>query len=152
MDVSYLVIGAGFGGLGAALTLAEAGADVLLCERLNYPGGCAGTFTRKGISFEAGATLFSGLDDEQLFGRWRRQHNMDFSVEWLNPSIRFLSSSGALDIGRQKSSSSNKSYKARRPAKRTFVNFFRRRVRWRTASGNSWNTPIKSPRLGLKAC
>ena len=67
-------------------------------------GGCAGTFTRKGISFEAGATLFSGLDDEQLFGRWRRQHNMDFSVEWLNPSIRFLSSSGALDIGRQKSS------------------------------------------------
>ena len=104
MDTDFLVIGAGFGGLGAALTLAEAGRRVTLCERLNYPGGCAGTFKRKGIAFEAGATLFSGLDDNQLFGRWRQQHKMDFQVEWLNPAIRFISSAGALDIGLNKAS------------------------------------------------
>ena len=34
-----LVIGAGFGGLGAALTLASAGARVGLVEALTYPGG-----------------------------------------------------------------------------------------------------------------
>ena len=63
MDTEFLVIGSGFGGLGAALTLAEAGKQVLLCERLNYPGGCAATFQRKGIAFEAGATLFSGFGE-----------------------------------------------------------------------------------------
>ena len=53
------MIGAGFGGLSAALTLAERGADVRVCEALNYPGGCASTFRKDGYAFEAGATLSS---------------------------------------------------------------------------------------------
>jgi phytoene dehydrogenase-like protein len=56
-----LVIGAGFGVLGAALSLAEQGARVCLCESLGYPGGCASTFQRGGFRFDAGATLLSGL-------------------------------------------------------------------------------------------
>ena len=47
------VIGAGFGGLGAALSAAERGACVAICEALNYPGGCASTFTRDANQFEA---------------------------------------------------------------------------------------------------
>lgn len=82
-----LVIGAGFGGLGAALTLAEAGARVALCEALTYPGGCASTFQRKGARFEAGATLFSGFDEGQLFGRWIRQHKLNIQVDRLDPVI-----------------------------------------------------------------
>jgi len=81
------VIGAGFGGLAAALSLAERGARVVLCEALRYPGGCASTFTRRGASFEAGATLFSGLADDQLFGKWIRAHQMPVSIEWLDPVV-----------------------------------------------------------------
>jgi phytoene dehydrogenase-like protein len=49
-----LVIGAGFGGLGTALTLGQGGAKVLVCEALRYPGGCASTFSRGGFRFDAG--------------------------------------------------------------------------------------------------
>lgn len=75
-----LVIGAGFGGLSTALSLAEAGASVVVHEALAYPGGCASTFTRKGHRFESGATLFSGLAPDQLFGRWIAQHGLDVPV------------------------------------------------------------------------
>jgi phytoene dehydrogenase-like protein len=79
------VVGAGFGGLGAAFRLAERGARVVLLERLRYPGGCACTFQRAGYAFDAGATLSSGLGDDQLFGRWRRQHALDFDIDWMDP-------------------------------------------------------------------
>ena len=58
-EVDTLVIGSGFGGLSAALTLAEQGVEVLLVESLKYPGGCASTFTKQGYAFEAGATLLT---------------------------------------------------------------------------------------------
>ncbi len=81
------VIGAGFGGLGAALTLAERGAKVVLCEALRYPGGCASTFTRGGYAFDAGATLLSGLGEGQLFARWQQRHGLDLAVQWLDPVV-----------------------------------------------------------------
>ena len=65
-----IVIGTGFGGLGAALTLAKAGAEVLVLESLNYPGGCAGTFSRSGRRFDAGATVAAGFGKGQLFRQW----------------------------------------------------------------------------------
>lgn len=81
------VIGAGFGGLGAALTLAQAGARVLLVEALAYPGGCASTFERHGARFEAGATLFSGFGPGQLFERWNRELSLGVGFEVLDPVI-----------------------------------------------------------------
>jgi phytoene dehydrogenase-like protein len=75
-----LVVGAGFGGLGAALTLAEGGARVVLCESLAYPGGCASTFTRRGWSFETGATLFAGLGEGQLLRGWIARHGLPVEV------------------------------------------------------------------------
>ncbi|ATB30231.1 phytoene desaturase family protein [Melittangium boletus] len=82
-----VVVGAGFGGLGAALELTRRGARVALCETLNYPGGCASTFHRHGHAFESGATLFSGLADGQLFGRWVRELGLDVTVDWVDPLV-----------------------------------------------------------------
>ncbi len=48
-----MVIGAGNGGLAAALTLADAGKRVLLAERHNLPGGFATSFVRGRFEFEA---------------------------------------------------------------------------------------------------
>lgn len=81
------IIGAGYGGLGAALTLARAGAKVVLCEALSYPGGCASTFIRRGARFEAGATLFSGFGEGQLFARWIRELSLDVRFDLLDPVI-----------------------------------------------------------------
>lgn len=93
-----LVIGAGFGGLGAALTLAEQGARVTVLEALTYPGGCASTFEKKGRRFEAGATLFAGFDEGQLFARWIAEHQMGVSLRRLDPVIHFRTPEGTLDV------------------------------------------------------
>ncbi|MFO0589428.1 MAG: NAD(P)/FAD-dependent oxidoreductase [Polyangiaceae bacterium] len=82
-----VVIGAGFGGLGAALTLAEGGARVCLLEALNYPGGCASTFKRDGYRFEAGATLFSGFGEGQLFRKILERHRLDVTIDFLDPVV-----------------------------------------------------------------
>lgn len=83
------VIGAGFGGLGAALELARGGAKVVLLEMLNYLGGCAGTFQKAGYRFEAGATLSSGLGPGQLFRRWIDEYELDVRSEGLDPIVDF---------------------------------------------------------------
>ncbi|MEZ4298377.1 MAG: NAD(P)/FAD-dependent oxidoreductase [Polyangiaceae bacterium] len=82
-----VVIGAGFGGLAAALTLAERGSRVCLIESLNYPGGCASTFRREGYRFESGATLFSGFGEGQLFRALIDRHALDVTVDFLDPVV-----------------------------------------------------------------
>jgi phytoene dehydrogenase-like protein len=81
------VVGAGFGGLGTALELARSGARVALCEALAYPGGCASTFKRGGIRYESGATLFSGFDPPQLFGRWVRELMPEVVFDRIDPIV-----------------------------------------------------------------
>jgi phytoene dehydrogenase-like protein len=92
------VVGAGFGGLATALRLAELGADVVLCETLRYPGGCASTFTRSGYQFEAGATLFSGLGEGQLFGDWNRKWGLGLQFETLDPIVELRTDLWSLAI------------------------------------------------------
>lgn len=96
--VDAVVVGAGFGGLGAALTLVERGAKVVLLEALTYPGGCASTFQKGGHSFEAGATLFGGFDEGQLFSRWITRHGMELTLERLDPVIRFRTPDVSIDV------------------------------------------------------
>ena len=91
-----VVIGAGFGGLSAALRLAEENKKVLLCEALKYPGGCASTFEKKGLKFEAGATLFSGFGPNQLFRKWMSEHKFNIQFVPLSPTVLFRS--GATNI------------------------------------------------------
>lgn len=95
-----LVIGAGFGGLGAALTLAERGARVCLSESLRYPGGCASTFSRDGARFDAGATLLSGLGEGQLLGRWLARFAPETRLDWIDPVVELRAPSLTLTVAR----------------------------------------------------
>jgi phytoene dehydrogenase-like protein len=97
-----LVIGAGFGGLGAALSLSEQGARVCLCESLRYPGGCASTFQRGGFRFDAGATLLSGLGPGQLFGSWLGRYAPHTQVDWMDPLVELRSAGFQLAVGRDR--------------------------------------------------
>jgi prolycopene isomerase len=60
-DYDVVVIGAGNGGMTAALTLAKAGCKVLLLERHNIPGGCATSFIRGRFEFEVALHQLSGM-------------------------------------------------------------------------------------------
>ncbi|MGQ0766605.1 MAG: phytoene desaturase family protein [Gemmatimonadota bacterium] len=53
------VIGAGFGGLAAAIRLRSVGHEVVLCEALDSPGGRARTFADGGFTFDAGPTIIT---------------------------------------------------------------------------------------------
>ncbi len=86
-DVDVLVVGAGFGGLGAAMGLLDRGVSVVVCERLDYPGGCAGTFSRGGCRYDAGATLSSGFWPGQLFAGWAERHAMVLPRSALDPVV-----------------------------------------------------------------
>lgn len=66
-----VVIGAGNGGLTAALTLAKAGRKILLLERHNVPGGCATSFVRGRFEFEVALHQLSGLGSETRPGPLR---------------------------------------------------------------------------------
>jgi squalene-associated FAD-dependent desaturase len=53
-----VVIGGGLAGISAALTLADAGADVVLLERRLRLGGLTWSFQRNGLSFDNGQHVF----------------------------------------------------------------------------------------------
>lgn len=97
-----VVVGAGFGGLGAALTLAEHGASVAICESLSYPGGCASTFKRHGYRFESGATLISGLDANQVFGRWIEKHQIPVERRYMDSLLTLRAPGLTLHISRDR--------------------------------------------------
>ena len=97
-DRDVVVIGAGFGGLATALRLAEEGARVTLAETLRYPGGCASTFEHKGYQFEAGATLFSGFGEGQLFRRFIDDHDLPVEVDTLDPMVELRTPEWKLPI------------------------------------------------------
>ncbi len=56
-----IVIGSGIGGLVTATQLASKGAKVLVLERYTIPGGSAGSFKRKGYTFDVGASMIFGF-------------------------------------------------------------------------------------------
>lgn len=53
-DYDTIVIGAGAGGLAAAVALAQAGQKVLVCEQHEVPGGWTHSFTLEGYRFNTG--------------------------------------------------------------------------------------------------
>jgi phytoene desaturase len=57
--MEVIVVGAGLGGLSAALHLRGRGHDVLVVERAERPGGRAGLLERAGYRFDTGPTVFT---------------------------------------------------------------------------------------------
>ncbi|MGQ0647764.1 MAG: phytoene desaturase [Gemmatimonadaceae bacterium] len=57
--MKIVVIGAGFGGLAAAIRLRAQGHEVTIVEKLGQPGGRAGVFRQDGFTFDAGPTIIT---------------------------------------------------------------------------------------------
>ncbi len=80
-----IVIGSGFGGLGAAIRLAAKGYDVTVLERRDKPGGRGYVFEQDGFKFDAGPTIITApfLFDElfELTGRNIRDYVNMFPVD-----------------------------------------------------------------------
>ena len=89
-----LVIGAGFGGIAAALRMRARGFSVTLVERLPEIGGRAQVFSKGGFKHDAGPTVITApfLFDElyELFGE-KRSNFLEFKP--LDPWYRFYFSS-----------------------------------------------------------
>lgn len=85
-----LVIGAGFGGIAAALRMRARGYSVTIVDRLQAIGGRAQVFEKGGFRHDAGPTLITApfLFDElfELFGE-KREDYLDFRP--LDPWYRF---------------------------------------------------------------
>ncbi|HYF03798.1 MAG TPA: NAD(P)/FAD-dependent oxidoreductase [Patescibacteria group bacterium] len=82
-----IVIGAGYAGLAAAALLQKHGFKVLLLESHIAVGGCAGYFSRRNFTFDAGATTFSGLRADQPVGRLFKELEIAPRFKKLDPGM-----------------------------------------------------------------
>jgi phytoene desaturase len=87
----YIVIGAGFGGLAAAVRLRAMGHPVLVLEGNDQAGGRAAVWKRDGFTFDAGPTVITApyLLDElfTLLGRDPRDY---YTLEAVDPFYRVM--------------------------------------------------------------
>jgi C-3',4' desaturase CrtD len=62
------VVGCGIAGMATALRLQSKGHSTIIIEAHGQPGGCAGFYTRKGFSFDVGATTLVDFDEDGVGG------------------------------------------------------------------------------------
>lgn len=87
-----VVIGAGFGGLAAAVRLLARGYRVTVLDRLDVPGGRAAVFRQDGFSFDAGPTIITApFVFEELWALAGRRMEDDVTLVPLDPfyTVRF---------------------------------------------------------------
>jgi len=78
-----IVVGAGMAGLSAAAALISAGKKVAILEQNWIPGGCAASYPRKHVRFEAGATTLVGLEKNMPLGLLASKTGIQFEAEEL---------------------------------------------------------------------
>ena len=90
-----IVIGAGFGGLSAALRLLAQGHKVKLIDKRDKPGGRGYQYEIDGFKFDGGPTVITApyMFDElfQLFGKERNSY---FDLIELDPFYRLFNEKG----------------------------------------------------------
>lgn len=87
-----LIIGAGFGGLAAAIRLGARGYRAIVLERLDAPGGRAYTYEKNGFRFDGGPTIITApFLFEDLWSLCGRRLADDIELMPVDPfySIRF---------------------------------------------------------------
>ena len=137
------VIGAGVGGLAAAIRLAEAGHEVVVHERSAVAGGKLGVYERDGFRFDTGPSL---LTLPQVF----RDLGLTLPAEPLDPVVRHVFPDGSvLD-----SSSAHEVFLARieaafgADAAADWARFWRRAERiWHASWGSVLQRPVTAASL-----
>lgn len=87
-----VVIGAGFGGLAAAIRLTTMGYRVTIAEKLEQPGGRASVFRQNGFTFDAGPTIITApFVFEELWEICGKRMSDDVDLTAMDPfyQIRF---------------------------------------------------------------
>ncbi len=91
-----VVIGAGIGGLAAAVRLASRGYRVTVCERLDAPGGRAYVFRQDGFTFDAGPTIVTApFLLEELWARAGARFADEIDLRPLDPFYRLRFADGS---------------------------------------------------------
>jgi phytoene desaturase len=92
-----VVVGAGLGGLAAAIRLAVAGADVTVLEREERPGGRAGRFERDGFAFDTGPSVLTMPSLlAELFSLAGEQISDHLTLQRLDPAYRAVFHDGSV--------------------------------------------------------
>ncbi|MBC8172168.1 MAG: phytoene desaturase, partial [Anaerolineae bacterium] len=95
MSKKIIVIGSGFGGLGAAVRLAARGYEVEIFEKRDKPGGRAYVYEQDGFKFDGGPTIITApfmFDDLWALAGAKREEYVEF-VE-CNPYYRIFDHQG----------------------------------------------------------
>lgn len=95
MSEKVIVIGSGFGGLGAAVRLAARGYDVEIYEKRDKPGGRAYVYEQNGFKFDGGPTVITApfmFDDLFSLAGRKREDYVKFVP--LDPFYRIFNSQG----------------------------------------------------------
>ena len=81
-----VVIGAGPNGLAAAITMAEAGADVIMCDGAAEPGGAVRTqeLTLPGFRHDTFSAVYPAAAASPVFARWPLSEH---GLEWTHPAV-----------------------------------------------------------------
>ena len=91
-----VVIGAGFGGLAAAIRLAAGGRRVTLLEQLDAAGGRAYVYRQDGFTFDAGPTIITApFLFEELWSLCGRRFSDDVDLLQLEPGYRIRFDDGS---------------------------------------------------------
>ena len=98
-----VVIGAGNGGLSAAVKILMGKKSCLVCERHNIPGGFATSFVRGRFEFEASLHEFNGIGNEEMCGSTKRMFDeLEVSdlIEWIQVknAYRLISKEEGIDF------------------------------------------------------
>src|SRR5579883_2812943 len=85
-----VVVGAGFGGIAAALRLRAKGYRVILIDRLGMLGGRAQVFEKEGFRHDAGPTVITApFLIEELFALFSKRSAAYIELKPLTPWYRF---------------------------------------------------------------
>ena len=91
-----VVIGAGFGGLAAAIRLSVKGYDVHIYEKLDAPGGRASVFKKDGHTFDAGPTIITApFLLQELWALCGRRFEDDVQLVAMDPFYRIRFDDGS---------------------------------------------------------
>lgn len=71
------VIGCGIAGMATAMRLRAAGRSTVILEAHGQPGGCAGYYSKKGFSFDVGATTLVDFEPDGIGGEFLKSVGLE---------------------------------------------------------------------------